>query len=273
MFRYLGYILIVVIAVALTGSVAVVLVGGVAECLTGRPAVYLSVFDAVGSVGGHPPRIRAVIEGPGGPRPLETYWLVARFRGGWSRWAWVNRDGLARWTGPADLPPGSHPFEVGMPEVHPRLDILASATAWIWPGDTAVVWIDAAAVAPADAPPPGSAGQVAPALKGLAADCRCVYLVVREAAEYAAARRRLAAWGAPAGPAFWVTPGGAYGRLKGLKGVWPAVRGAVVSSAELAEAAERVEVPVERVPAASEGADPPAVRAAWRRARERLGRG
>jgi len=269
MFRYLGYVLIVVIAVALAGSVAAVLVGGVAECLAGRPAVSLSVFDAVGPAGGHPPRLRAVIEGPGGPRPLEPYWLLARFQGGWSGWAWVNRDGLARWTGPADLPPGPHRFQIGMPEVHPRLDILASATAWIWPAETAVVWIDAAAVAPADAVP-GREGKMAAALKGLAGNRRCVYLVAGAAKEYVAARRRLAARGAPEGPAFWVIPGQAYGRLKGLKDVWPRVQGAVVVSADLAEAVQRLEVPLERVSAASEGAGAAAIRAAWRRARERF---
>ncbi len=279
MIRYVAYILVTLIAVALAGSVAAVLGGGLAECLAGRPAVSLSVFDAVGPAGGHWPWLRAVMEGPGGPKPLGPCRLLARFPDGWSRWAWVSRNGLARWKGPADLPPGPHRFRVGMPEVHPRLDVAASATAWIWPRGTPVFWVDASALVP-PARGPASVGDVTmppPAaragfetLKTLAPRCRCVYLVAEEARGYAAARHWLKWRVAPAGPAFWVIPGRAAGRLKGLKGVWPTVRGAVVASDDLADAARRLEVPLVRVPAAGAEADPPAVRAAWRRVRERF---
>jgi len=255
--RYVAYILVTVIAVALAGSIAVVLGKGVVECLAGRPVVYVTAFDGVGAVGGHPPpRIRAMFEGPTGPRPLDSFWAVVRFGGGWTRWAFVNRLGLCGPTGPADLAPGPHRFQVGMPEVHPRLDVVAHATAWIWPRETTVVWIDSGAVVPGDL--------------ALAGTCRPVYLVADEARPYAVIRRRLKQWGAPAGPVFWVIPGRAYGRLKGLKAVWPTVRGAVVASDDLADAGRRLKVPVQRVPTPVEAGQAPRLAETWRRTLNRL---
>jgi len=279
--RYVAYILVTVIAVALAGSIAVVLGKGVVECLAGRPVVYVTAFDGVGAVGGHPPRIRAMFEGPTGPRPLDSFWAVVRFGGGWTRWAFVNRLGLCGPTGPADLAPGPHRFQVGMPEVHPRLDVVAHATAWIWPRETTVVWIDSGAVVPGDLAGvlPAEAAVVSPteavdgvidALKSLAGTCRPVYLVADEARPYAVIRRRLKQWGAPAGPVFWVIPGRAYGRLKGLKAVWPTVRGAVVASDDLADACRRLKVPVQRVPTPVEAGQAPCLAETWRRTLNRL---
>jgi len=278
-FRYVAYILVMVVAVALTGSIAAVLGKGVVECLAGRPVVYVTAFDGVGAVGGHPPRIRAMFEGPTGPRPLDSFWAVVRFRGGWTRWAFVNRLGLCGPTGPADLAPGPHRFQVGMPEVHPRLDVVAHGTAWIWPRDRRVLWVDASALVPSGTGPaaggdvclpPASARAGIETLKTLATRSRCVYLVAEDARGYAATRRWLKVWVAPAGPVFWVIPGRPYGRLKGLKGVWPTVRGAVVASDDLADACRRLKVPVQRVPPAGEAAQAPALAETWRRALNRL---
>jgi len=277
--RYVAYILVTVIALVLAGSIAVVLGKGAVACLAGRPAVYVTAFDGVGSVGGHPPRIRAMFEGPRGPRPLDSIWAVVRFRGGWIRWAYINRQGLCHPHGPADLPPGPHRFRVGLPEVHRRLDVVAHGTAWIWPRGCRVLWVDASALVPPGtgpavggdaALPPASARAGLEALQALASPCRCVYLVADDARGYAAARRRLKMWVAPAGPAFWVIPGRAYGRLNGLKGVWPRVCGAVVASDDLADAAGRLEVPVERLSAAGEDAPASPADRAWRRTLNRL---
>jgi len=276
--RYVAYILVTLIAVVLAGSVAVVLGKGAAECLSGRGGVYVTAFDGVGSVGGHPPRIRAMFEGPTGPRPIEPFWAVVRFRGGWTRWAYINRHGLCHPHGPADLAPGPHRFQVGLPEVHRRLDAVARGTAWIWPRDSRVLWVDAWALVPpagksasgVDAALPPAARAGLQTLNTLATRCRCVYLVMDEAQGYAAARRWLKRRGAPSGPAFWVIPGRARGRLKGLKDVWPAVRGAVVASDDLASAVRRLQLPLERVPAAGEDGPAPALARAWRRTLNRL---
>ena len=273
MFRYVAYILVTVIAVVLAGAVAVVLGKGVVDCLSGRPVVYVTALDGVGSVGGHPPRIRAMFEGPAGPRPLEAFWAVVRFPGGWSRWAYVNRRGLCRPNGPGGLPPGPHRFEVGLPESYPRLDVVAHGTAWIWPADTVVVWIDSGAVVPGDAAGTGrteAVDVVIDALKTLAGTCRPVYLVADDARPYAAIRRRLKEWGAPAGPVFWVIPDRTGGRLQGLQGVWPVVRGAVIASDDLAEAARRLDVPVERVPPPDGAGSTQSHAQAWRRTLDRL---
>ncbi|MFO8012000.1 MAG: hypothetical protein R6X20_01715 [Phycisphaerae bacterium] len=281
MVRYMAYILVALLALVLTGSVAVVLGQGVVECLAGPTLVHVTAFDGIGAEGGHPPRIRAVFEGPTGPRPLRKHWAVVRFPGGWTQWAYISRSGLIRPRGPAGLRPGPHRFQVGLPETHPRLDAVAHGTVWVRPEATPVLWIDARAVVPdaslalraddaAAAEPPGGVPAVLDVLKTLAGACRPVYLVADEARPYAVYRRRLKQWGAPPGPCFWVVPGRAYGRLKGLKGVWPTVRGAVVVADDLARAADRVEVTVERVPPAGEAAGPQGAAGAWRRTLHRL---
>ena len=282
MVRYVAYILVTLIALALAGSVAVLLGQGVVDCLAGPPPVHLTAFDGVGAVGGHPPRIRAVFGGPGDRRPLDAYWAVVRFPDGWTQWAYVSRLGRCRPTGPTDLPPGSHRFQVSLPETHPRLDVRARGTAWIRPREAPVVWVDARSLVPealagphadpsAVARPPETVLAAVDVLKTLAGSRRPVYLVEADAERYDRIRRRLQQWGAPAGPAFWVTPDRPYGRLKGLIGVWPQVRGAVIASDDLAHAAERLKVPVARVPSAGETAGgTPAPADAWRRALHRL---
>jgi len=278
-FRYLGFILIGVMAVGLTGAIGFVLVGGVAERLTCHPVAHVTVFDGIGTVGGDPPRIRAMFNGPTGSQPLESPWFLVRFPEGWTRWVWVYPHGLARTNGPANLASGQHRFSAGTPEVYPRLDVINEATAWIWPADARVAWIDADALVPAEAvadvtarpgPPPEGLREAVDALKTLAGLCRPVYLVTRPPREYAATRRRLAAWGTPGGPAFWVTPDRVPGRLEGLKGVWPTVGGAVVASDALAGRVEALGVTVSRVPPAEALAERAASADAWRRVRARL---
>jgi hypothetical protein len=277
----MAFILVALLALVLTGSVAVVLGKGAVECLAGPSVVHVTAFDGIGAVGGHPPRIRAMFEGPTGPRPFRKYWAVVRFSEGWMQWAYIGGDGLSRPRGPTGLSPGPHRFQVGLPETHPRLDAVAHGTAWIWPEETPVLWIDAKAVVPeawsalrrdeaAAAEPPDGVLAALDVLKTLAGAWRPVYLVADDARPYAVFRRRLKQWGAPDGPVFWVVPGRAYGRLKGLKGVWPTVRGAVIASDELAQAAGRVTVPVERVPPAGEAAEAQAPSEAWRRTLHRL---
>jgi hypothetical protein len=278
--RYVAYILVALIALALAGSVATVLGQGVVRCLAGPMPVYVTALDGVGAVGGHPPRIRAVFEGPHGGRPGDMRWAVVRFPQGWSRWAYISGNGLSRTKGPDGLAPGPHRFEVGRPEVRRRLDAVAYANAWIWPKETPVLWIDARAIVPealaaseagaAPAEPPETALAVIRALKALAGDWRPVYLVADEARPYDRVRRRLRQWGAPPGPTFWVVPRRTYGRLKGLQGVWPTVRGALVASDDLARAAKRAKVPVERVAPAGAGEVPAAAAKTWARTLDRL---
>ena len=264
MIRYVAYILVTLIALALTGSVAVVLGKGMAESLAGRPVIHVTALDGIGAVGGHPPRIRAVFEGPTGRRPGDMRWAVVRFPQGWTRWAYIGSSGLTRPKGPSGLAPGPHRFQVGAPETRRRLSLVAHGTAWIRPRDTTVLWVDAAAVVPeawaglrpdeaAAADPPEVVLGIRDVLKTLAGTRPVVYLVSAEPRAYDVIRRRLSQWGTPAGPAFWVRPGRGYGRLKGLEGVWPAVRGAVIASDDLAAAAERLGVSVNRVPPAGRG--------------------
>ncbi len=271
MIRYVAYILVTLIALVLAGSVAVVLGQGVAECLAGRPVIHVTTLDGIGAEGGHPPRIRAVFEGPTGRRPGDLRWAVVRFPQGWTRWAYISGSGLTRPKGPTGLVAGPHRFQVGVPETRSRLHLVAHGTAWIRPRETPVLWVDAAAVVPeawagrrpdeaAAAEPPDALLGIRDVLKTLAGMREVVYLVSAEPRTYDVIRSRVSQWGAPPGPAFWVTPGRAYGRLKGLKGVWPAVRGAVVASDALAAAVERLGISVSRVPPAGE-----ADAEAWRR--------
>jgi len=277
-FRYLGYVLIVVVAVALTVTIAGMLVVGLVEGITKRSDVRLTVFDGIGTVGSDRaarPTIRAHIEGPGGDRPLGLYRLAVRFDDGWTGWMWIHPGGLAQQIGPPALPPGPHRYHAGTHALARRLDVVGTGTVWIWPKPTPVLWVDAEAVVPpsaasagGDAPPPAWLADVAGVLKTLAATARPVYLVARDAGGYAAVRRRLRCWGVPAGPAFWVVPNRPSSRFAGLKAVWPVVRGAVVVSTETAGAIDRLGVPVARVPPASETGE--ALRRAWQGALERF---
>ncbi len=281
MLRYLGALLIVVVAAALTAAIAAVLMGEVVASLRPWPVVRVTAFDGVGPVDGPAPRLRAVFEGPSGGRPLSDPWVVFRLCGGsdgWAGWGWMGRRGLAQRAGPAGLRPGRHRYRVGLPETSRRLDLEAEATIWIWPAETRVLWVDASALVPGDgttgagrdAEPPDSLAAAFEPLRALAAGARCIYLVAAEPRRYAAVRRRLGAWKAPPGPAFWVVPDRIPSRLAGLKGVWPQVVGVVVAEKTVAEAAACLGLTVVRVPAADAPAGPEARRRAWETARRRL---
>jgi hypothetical protein len=67
----------------------------------------------------------------------------------------------------------------------------------------------------------------------------------------------------PPGPAYWVRPGDEPARLQGLKQVWPAVEGVVVSAPAIVAAVERLRVRTSSVPRAG-GLEPrAAVVGAW----------
>ncbi len=280
MFRYLGAILIVVMALALAAGLAVILFGSVAGRLTSDPVLRLTAFDGIGAVGGAPPRIRAMIGGSEPGRPAEFRWLVARFEDGSSAWAWISSNGLSRTVGPRGLTVGAYRFVVGLPEVEPRLDVSAGGTVYMWPQTESVIWFDAAAIVPAcgvrvvaggaAAGPSDEVSDVVGAVKTLASGRLPVYLVSADAQGYASARRRLKAYGAPPGPAFWVIPGKERSRLLGLKGVWPRVHAAIVCDPKIREAAARVKVPVREAPSADALPGPAETRNAWRRILENL---
>jgi len=111
---------------------------------------------------------------------------------------------------------------------------------------------------------------VVDAVKTLAGGRLPVYLVSADAQGYASARRRLKAYGAPPGPAFWVIPGKERSRLLGLKGVWPRVHAAVVCDTKMREAAAKAGVTVREAPSADALSGPAETRNAWRRILENL---
>ena len=278
MFRYLAPILIVVMVLVLVVCVAVILIGGLAERMTADSVLRLTAFDGIAAVGGAPPRIRAQIDGSKPGRPVSPPWLVVRFEDGWSASAWIDPKGLSRTRGRADLTAGPHAFTVALPELHVRLDVGAGGTVWVWPAEESVIWFGAGAIVPtsdgaaaaAPGPPSDEVRDIVDAVKTLASGRLPVYLVAADARGYASARRRLKAYGAPPGPAFWVVPGRERSRLAGLKGVWPRVHAAVVCDPTMRQAAASLKVTVRQVPSA--GALPGAAetRNAWRNVLERL---
>jgi len=279
-FRYLGSILIVLMVLGLVASLAVILLGALSARLSADPGLRLTAFDGVAPVGGPPPRLRAWIEGSEPGRPTGSHWLVARFEDGRSAWAWINRNGLSRTWGPSGLTTGAYRVVVALPEAEPRLDLSARATVYAWPPAGPVIWFDAAAIVPAcgarlageaaSARPPEPIQDIVDVVKTLASGRLPVYLVAAEAQGYASARRRLKAYGAPPGPAFWVIRGRERSRLLGLKRVWPRVHAAVVCDPNFGETAARMEVPVQQAPSADALPGPAETRRAWRRILETL---
>ena len=280
MFRYLGCILVVVMALVLVGSLGVILLGALAERLSADPALHLTAFDGVAPVGGPPPCLRAWTEGSKPGRPAGYRWLVMRLEDGWSAWAWISQTGHSWTSGPKGLRTGPHRFVMGLPEVQPRLDLTARATIYAWPQGDPVIWFDAAAIVPAcgarfnrgaaPSAPPGQVRILIDVVKTLASGRLPVYLVAADAQGYASARRRLKAYGAPPGPAFWVIPGQERGRLLALKKVWPDVRAAVVCNPTLKDAAARAKVPVQEAPSAEDLPGPAEAAETWRRILETL---
>ena len=274
--RYFGYLLIVLMALALAASVAVFLVGGLQERLAVPGTVRLVAFDEAGAVGGAPVRVEALCEDLDFGRPMYGFWLTVRFADGWSEPIWTPANGIAYGARRAGLVPGLHPYTVSFPETHPRLDVWAPGTIWVLPSEVPVLWVDAAALVHGAADVGGGAGKAPPeaveeavrAIKVLAAGRQVVYLTRTAPQAYASVRKGLEAISAPPGPAIWIDPNDQAKRLEALHGVWPKVAGALVAGTDLALAAETLGMPVVRVPPAVAGDEPRA--AAWREALERL---
>ena len=273
MWRYLGLVLIVLIALGLAAGVGVILLRSLPE----RQAMRLTVFDGVAAVGGSAPRLRAMLEDADRGKPIFFTRLVVRFPEGWTAHTWSSSGGLSSPVGPTGLGAGPHDYTVGLPETHFRLDAFAHAAVWVCPADMEVVWFDAAAIVamggavPAAATaPPRDLGDVVDAVKMLATGRQAVYLVAADPAGYASARRRLAETKVPPGPAFWVRPGDEELRLQGLQQVWPRVEGAVVGTPAIVRAAERLRVRTRLVPCAGVPEPRAVVIGAWRDAVERL---
>jgi hypothetical protein len=269
--RYLGFALIVLMALGLTAGIAVVLLRSLPE----RQAMRLTVFDGVAAVGGDAPRLRAMLEDADTGKPILFTRLVVRFSHGWTEHTWSSSGGLSVSPGPTGLSADPHDYTVGLSEMDFRLDVYSHGTVWVFPADTPVVWFDAAAICPmgegaAAAPPPAVLGDVADAVKTLAAGRQAVYLIDAEAAGYASVRQRLAGLRMPPGPAYWVRPGDEPARLQGLKQVWPDVEGAVVSAPAIAAAVERLRVRTSGVPRAGGPEPRAAVVGAWSDAVQRL---
>jgi len=263
--RYLGPILIVVMALALAGGLAAVLVGSLAERLTAG-ADRLTVFDSVAAVGDRGPVIRAALADADSGRAIPWALMAVRLENDWTGRARTNEVGLATLRGPAGLRPGMYGFRTGLSELHPRLEVWGAGTVWVWPAETRVVWIDAAALLPAggaDLPVP-AARDLAAHVQVLAQGRRAVYLVASDAADYAAVRRRLRMLGLPLGPAYWVSTGREVRLLKDLAQMWPRVDGAVLCGAEMVAAAARLKVPTWQVPAAGAVGEVIAGEEVWR---------
>ena len=307
MLRYLGFALIVFMALGLAAGIAVVLLRSMPE----RQAMRLTVFDGVAAVGGDAPRLRAMFEDADTGKPILFTRLVVRFSHGWTDHTWSSSGGLSVSLGPTGLSAGPHDYTVGLSEMDLRLDVCSHGTVWVFPADTPVVWFDAAAICPmgegAAATQLGEGGgmptpllrghaldkgeimpserraghatrenqdsplrEVVDAVKTLAAGRQAVYLIDAEAAGYASVRQRLAGLRMPPGPAYWVRPGDEPARLQGLKQVWPGVEGAVVSAPAIAAAVERLRVRTSGVPRAGGPEPRAAVVGAWSDAVQRL---
>ncbi|MBE3069171.1 MAG: hypothetical protein IMZ66_02940, partial [Planctomycetes bacterium] len=234
MIRYLGPILIVVMALGLTCGVAAVLVGGLAERLTAG-ADRLTVFDSVAATGDRGPVIRAALADADSGRAIPGALMAIRLENDWTTWTRTNATGVATRRGPAGLRAGMYGFRAGLSELHPRLDVWGPGTVWVWLPGTRVVWIDAAALVPAGGAdlPAAAAQDLAAHVQVLAQGRRAVYLVTSDAADYAAVRRRLRMLGFPLGPAYWVSAGRELRLLKDLAQMWPRVDGAVLCGAEM----------------------------------------
>lgn len=268
MIRYLGPILIVVMALALAGGLAAVLVGSLAARLTAG-ADRLTVFDSVAAVGDRGPVIRAALADADSGRAIPWALMAVRLENDWTGWARTNAVGLATLRGPAGLRPGMYGFRTGLSELHPRLDVWGPGTVWVWPAETPVVWIDAAALLPAGGAdlPAAQAQGLAARVQALAQGRRAVYLVTSDAAAYVPVRRGLRALGLPLGPAYWVGTGSELRFLKDLARMWPHVDAAVLCGPEALAAAARLKVPSWQVPPADVAGESSAAEEAWREVR------
>jgi len=270
MMRYLGYILIVVSALGWSIGVIAILIGQFGDRLGSGAAMELAGFDRPMVARGPPVALCGFLLDADGIPSCEGL-LVFRFEDGWTAQAPLGcDDGIACVNSPAGLSVGAHRFTVDLPDARPRLDVRGYGTAWAWPADTRVVWIDVAAVFPLSeaARTDGKVGALRDeaalgAVKTLAAGRLPVYLVCGQMRVYPSVRRLVEMCGAPRGPVVWVKPGSEAASLAGTRGVWPRIDVAALSTPALADAAGRLKIEVRRAPQAgqSPGASPGA--ASW----------
>jgi hypothetical protein len=266
--RYLGWVLIAMMALALAAGVGLLLFGGMAERLAAPGSVRLVAFDEV--VGPREEfRIRAFLEDLDYGRPVDGFWLVGRPPHGRSLPFGTNSRGVATSERLPGLPAGVYDFEAAYPDTHPRLDVQAHGTVYVLDPQTRMIWIEASAAVLAPGVPriAGQAGFVLPeaaaVIKTVAAGRRPVYLVTAKAAEYAVFRDRLGASGLPDGPLVWVEPGAEAAGVERLKRSLPNVDGAVLCSVLLAKQAQVRGVTAVRVSAAGLKAPPADDLASW----------
>lgn len=277
MVRYVGYLLVALMALAMTAGVGLILFGDLAERLSLPGAVRLVAFDAVAVAGVEPPRVRAFLQDLDYNQPMERQRLITRFADGRHDYFWVGSQGMGSGTRRTDLGVGRHGFTVSFPTMSPRLDVQASGSLWVLPPGVPVVWVDTAAllVDPAAQAQGGArpevSGDALDAVKVLAVGRQVLYLVASGVEEYAAIRRQVEAAAFPPGPAVWVRLGEETSRLEALKRACPNVEAAIVCRPTLAESAAKLKVPVWRVPrAAPRGTEPAEPVMPWREVLERL---
>jgi len=298
--RYLGYLLVVLMVLALAAAIGLILFGTLTERVGVPGMIRLVAFDEAAASGDRI-RVWAYCEDLDFGRPYQASLLSVRFDDGWHATAYVHSSGMADTEPRSSLTDGRHEFTFAMPETHPRLDVRASGTLWVHPRQVRVLWVDAAALvvgmvtdgrrapgsaaSPATAtqgaaPPPASSAEgtatsealllqdACAALKSLAVGRQVVYLVTATPGDYARARGRLAAMPVPPGPAVWLKPGDEWNRLVVLKRTWPNVDAAVVCLPVVAQAAERLKLPACLAPAAGDAAGQAS--GGWREAIERF---
>ena len=124
MVRYIGYLLIALMTLALAGGVGLILIGGMAERLAVPGAVRLTAFDEVVRQGGRV-QFLAYLEDMDYGRPIGGFILVVRPDDGPAGSLLTGTDGRGlAWTEPCLQPEaGLHDFTVAYPETHPRLDV------------------------------------------------------------------------------------------------------------------------------------------------------
>jgi hypothetical protein len=264
--RYFGYLLIILAALALTGTAAFCLFDGLTERFQTEGAVRLVAFDDLAGNQGQNVPLAALIENLDYDRPVLNAWLVFRFSDGWSQGMWSDKSGLCRVTRRGALASGRHRFFVSFPDTYPRLDVRSGGEVWVLPPGARVLWVEAAAIdrepdpfmPPSDQPPTEAMRAALDAVKTLAVGRQVVYLVSAVPQEYPTVRRRLGEAAVAAGPAIWVKPAAEAQRLGLLRRAAPNVDAALLCSPALADAAEKMKITVCRVPRA----DAPAAEAA-----------
>jgi hypothetical protein len=267
-FRYLGYVLVVVATVGLGAGLAVALLVDLERRVALDRGLRLTALDAIAPQDARWVRAAAVLHDRRTGHAVPRTVLVFRFSDGWGRGGWAGDTGLGSCRRPGPLAVGGYPYEVTLPEEWPLLGVRSGATVWVRPAGVPVVWVDAAAVgvaAPGDQPA-GQAGGAAEALKGLASRYQVVYLVAGDLDRYAAQRERAAAL-AP-GPAVWIGPGAGASRLAAVRAVWPKVAAALAAGPEFRDEAAACGVPVLTVPRAGDASDEGA--GLWREVGRRL---